>query len=186
MVYTITPSGTSTPLFTDPDEYFSDPLGISRDPVSGSYFLVDDEVDSLNIFSSNGSTVNQISGSVGTPSAVVVADTVAGGPLTFSPAPGTLTAGYTGVPYSLPLAASGGSGNYSWQVVHQSTGLNLLPPACADRRKHFIYGNTEECRYRRGPYDYGAIDGYCNASGSTADLYNPGQLFRALDRCRNV
>ncbi len=99
LVYTITPSGTSTPLFTDPNQYFSDLLGISRDRVGGSYFVVDDEIDSLSNLSSNGSAVTQISNSVSTPSAVYVADTVAGSPLTFTPAQGTVDGGiYAGVP----------------------------------------------------------------------------------------
>ena len=126
-IYTVTPSGTSTPLFSDPNLYFSDLLGIARDRVGGSYFFVDDRVNTLNSLSANGSTVNQISNSVGTPAAVFVADTVRAAPLTFTPAPGTLTPGYTGVPYTLPLVASGGSGNYSWQIVNRSFGLNLVP-----------------------------------------------------------
>ena len=46
-------------------------------------------------------------------------------PLSVSPSSGNLPAGFTNVAYSQALTASGGSGNYSWSISSQSTGLNL-------------------------------------------------------------
>jgi uncharacterized protein (TIGR03437 family) len=54
-VYTITPAGAASPLFTDTNAVLDDPEGISRDPVSGRYFLVDDDTNALYTFNADGS-----------------------------------------------------------------------------------------------------------------------------------
>src|ERR1035437_9853937 len=46
-------------------------------------------------------------------------------PLAISPNTSTQARGTTGQLYALPVSASGGSGNYSWTILSQSSGLNL-------------------------------------------------------------
>ena len=56
-IFTIAPyggqnAGASTPLFTDPNGYLNEALGISYDPLSGDFFLVDDVNDALHLIRS--------------------------------------------------------------------------------------------------------------------------------------
>ena len=81
IVYTITPSGASSALYTNTNGYLSDPEGIYRDPLSGYFFLVDDDNNALYTFAPDGSNFSQIlsGGFLSAPGSVVVADTVAPG-----------------------------------------------------------------------------------------------------------
>jgi large repetitive protein len=60
LISTISPTGAVTTLFNDPNQILSDPEGISLDPISGYYFLVDDSNNALYTLSSDGSIFNQI------------------------------------------------------------------------------------------------------------------------------
>jgi len=46
-VYTVTPAGAVNPMFVDRGGAFSDIEGISRDPISGQFFMVDDDNNTL-------------------------------------------------------------------------------------------------------------------------------------------
>ncbi len=118
-------AGTATVLYSNPYSYLEDPLGIYRDPLSGYFFLVDDDKEAVFTLTANGSVLTQIaSGDTSFPSSIVVA--AAGpAPISFSPAAGTLAGAVVNQVYTQALSATGGSGNYSWSITGQSTGLNL-------------------------------------------------------------
>jgi uncharacterized protein (TIGR03437 family) len=64
-------------------------------------------------------TVQDLSGSSYTASYTLVV----AAPISISP--GLLPSAVTGSPYSQQLSAAGGSGNYSWSITDQSSGLNM-------------------------------------------------------------
>jgi len=136
-IFTISPysadnAGASTPLFSDPNGYLALPVGLYRDPLSGLFFLGDNENNALYTLTPDGSVLTQIASgplfSSG-PSAVVVADTVASTPTVYQPLSVSTTflpSGTAGVSYgSVPLTATGGSGNYSWAIFGAPAGLSV-------------------------------------------------------------
>ncbi len=84
-IYTIAKAGaanqgTVSVLFGNPNSYLSDPLGITRDPHTGNFFVADDGNDSIFTFASDGSNFSQVlSGGLlslnSDPGAVFIADT---------------------------------------------------------------------------------------------------------------
>ncbi len=77
-VFTITPAGAATVLYSNPNGYLLSPRGITRDPASGDFFLADDDLDAIYTLTPNGLVLNVIAqfGALGIPGAVIVADTV--------------------------------------------------------------------------------------------------------------
>jgi len=135
-IFTIAPAGApnagaSSPLFTDPNAFLSIPEGIYFDSFSGLFYVVDVNNHALYTLTQDGTLLTEIASGTafaGGPNTVVVED--AASSLSFTPAAPVLPAGQTNQLYAQALTASGGSGNYSWAILNQSTGLNLaLSPA---------------------------------------------------------
>ena len=128
--YTQSRHGEATPLFSDPNGYLQDAEGIYRDPASGYFFVVDDENNALYSFAPNGSNFTQIvsGGLLTSPGTLVVVDAPPPPPI-YGPVSVTTTLlpnGAVGVPYgSVGLAATGGSGNYSWSMSGAPAGLTI-------------------------------------------------------------
>jgi uncharacterized protein (TIGR03437 family) len=126
-------AGVFSVLFGDPSADFcadGDPAdcdaeGIYLDPQSGQYFITDDDTNALYTLNSGGVLSEIASGSnfSGGPVSVVVVD----GPpaLSITPSAGPLHPGQVSSSYLQRLTAFGGSGNYSWSITNQSSGLNL-------------------------------------------------------------
>jgi uncharacterized protein (TIGR03437 family) len=127
-IYTITPSGTTTPLYTDTNHYLEDPEGIYRDTLSGLFFLVDDETNALYTLSANGSNLSQIAsgGVMESPGSLVVVDVAL--PPAFpqlSITTSELPNGIVGTSYgTVGFGATGGSGSYAWSVSGLPAGLS--------------------------------------------------------------
>ena len=77
-VFTITPAGAATALYTNPNNYLSSPRGITRDPASGDFIIADDDLDAIFTLTPDGQVLSQIAqyGALGVPGAVIVADTI--------------------------------------------------------------------------------------------------------------
>jgi uncharacterized protein (TIGR03437 family) len=132
-------AGTSTVLLSYPNGADSDPLGIYRDPLSGDFFLVDDEYDALYTFAPDGSHFSLIASGplfAAGPSAVVVVDAVAPPTppvepvaptvpsLSITLSPGSIST-TTGGFVSASFAASGGTGSYTFSLSGQPAGVTI-------------------------------------------------------------
>ncbi len=127
VIFTITPSGTSAPLFTDPNHYLVAPQGLYRDSLTGDIFLLDGENDALYTLSPNGNILARIaSGTLFSahPAAVITVDGAAPFEVTTSALPN----GYISRSYGpVTMTATGGSGNYSWALSGAPPGITMTP-----------------------------------------------------------
>ena len=134
-IFTITPSGSATVLFSDPNEVLSLPEGIYRDPGSSDFFFVDKANRTLYTLTPNGSSLIPIfsGGLLTSPTSLVVVDTPSSPPPPSYPpislsGAGSLGEIALGQSVSGTYTATGGDPPYFWALTNTALqGVTINP-----------------------------------------------------------
>ncbi|HWE52541.1 MAG TPA: putative Ig domain-containing protein [Bryobacteraceae bacterium] len=163
-IFRITPTGSATVLFSDPNGILSDPEGIYRDPSSGDFFLVDDNNSALYTLTPDGSSLLQIlsGGLLTRPGALIVLDTAppppAYPPLSVS-GPANLGEVAVGQNLSATYTASGGVTPYKWALAQP------IPPGLSiDSQTGILTGAPQQ----PGAYNFYVLLYDADPSGATS------------------